>query len=103
MTFPFRENRSMRDRRRTDRRQPLPDATTHIGRGTIGESQSPKSLWDALDVARYLKVSRNWVYLQADAGRLPSVRIGGLRRFDPDKIRAFGAGEIVRSPVEKRK
>ncbi len=35
------------------------------------------------------KVSRNWVYQQADAGRLPSVRIGGVRRFDPVKIRAL--------------
>jgi excisionase family DNA binding protein len=47
------------------------------------------ALWDALDVARYLKVSRNWVYQQADAGRLPSIRIAGVRRFDPSKIRAL--------------
>ena len=52
-----------------------------------------KTLWDAIDVSRYLKVSRNWVYQQADAGTLPSIRMGGLRRFDPDKIRAFGSGE----------
>ena len=48
-----------------------------------------EALWDARDVARYLKVSRNWVYQQADAGRLPSVRIAGVRRFDPAKIRAL--------------
>jgi excisionase family DNA binding protein len=48
-----------------------------------------EALWDAREVARYLKVSRNWVYQQADAGRLPSVRIGGVRRFDPAKIRAL--------------
>ena len=28
-------------------------------------------VWDALDVARFLKVSRSWVYQQAEAGLLP--------------------------------
>jgi excisionase family DNA binding protein len=46
-------------------------------------------LWDAKDVAAFLKVSRSWVYLHAEAGTLPSVRIGGLRRFLPEQIRAF--------------
>jgi excisionase family DNA binding protein len=46
-------------------------------------------LWDANDVARYLKVSRSWVYHRAEAGQLPHRRIGGLLRFDADAIRAF--------------
>jgi predicted DNA-binding transcriptional regulator AlpA len=46
-------------------------------------------LWDAADVARFLKVSRSWVYREASAGRLPSVRVLGLRRFDPAVIRAL--------------
>jgi excisionase family DNA binding protein len=48
-----------------------------------------EALWDANDVARYLKVSRSWVYQRAEAGRLPYVRVGGLLRFDPESIRAF--------------
>jgi excisionase family DNA binding protein len=28
------------------------------------------------DVARYLKVSRSWVYQRAEAGQLPCVRVG---------------------------
>ncbi len=51
------------------------------------------ALWTAVDVATYLKVSRSWVYLHAEDGTLPSVRIGGLRRFIPDHIRAFARGE----------
>ena len=50
-------------------------------------------LWDARDVATYLKASRSWVYLHAEDGTLPSVRIGGLRRFVPDQIRAFALSD----------
>jgi excisionase family DNA binding protein len=55
-----------------------------------------RGLWSAQDVARFLGVHRNWVYLQAEAGSLPCVRVGGLVRFDPEVIRAIGRGEQVR-------
>ena len=42
--------------------------------------RSSANLWDAQDVARYLKVSRSWVYQRAEAGLLPCVRVGGLLR-----------------------
>jgi len=46
------------------------------------------TLWDATDVARYLKVSRSWVYHRAEAGLLPYLRVGALLRFEPRAIRA---------------
>jgi excisionase family DNA binding protein len=46
-------------------------------------------LWDSNDVARYLKVSRSWVYHRAEAGQLPHLRVGGLLRFDAEVVRAF--------------
>jgi len=46
-------------------------------------------LWTAAEVARYLKTSRSWVYQATASGRLPSVRVGHLRRFDPVKIRTW--------------
>ena len=52
-----------------------------------------ESVWDALDVARFLKVSRSWVYQQAEAGLLPHRRVGGLLRFDPRAIQAWFRGE----------
>jgi excisionase family DNA binding protein len=52
-------------------------------------------LWDANDVARYLKVSRSWVYHRAEAGLLPLRRIGGLLRFDPAAIRAYAQNDGV--------
>ncbi len=55
---------------------------------------SAPRLWDANDVARYLRVSRSWVYHRVDAGQLPSLRVGGLVRFDPDVVQAFARGEV---------
>lgn len=47
-------------------------------------------LWDAKDVAAFLKVSRATVYRMKDAGRIPFVRVfGSLVRFDPEAIRAL--------------
>jgi excisionase family DNA binding protein len=52
-------------------------------------------LWNTNDVARYLRVSRSWVYHRAEAGLLPLRRVGGLLRFDPAAIRAFATGEAT--------
>lgn len=56
-------------------------------------AEQDHSLWDARDVAAYLKSSRSWVYQKAEAGQLPCLRIGGLLRFDPAAIRAYARGE----------
>ena len=45
--------------------------------------------WDVHDVAKYLKASESWVYLQASKGALPCRKLGGLRRFKPNEVRAF--------------
>ena len=36
----------------------------------------PEGLWDARDVGKYLKASRSWVYHEAQAGRLPCIKLG---------------------------
>ena len=56
-------------------------------------------LWDANDTARYLKVSRSWVYQRAESGELPCLHVGGLIRFDPATVRAFARGEIKPTKV----
>jgi excisionase family DNA binding protein len=40
-------------------------------------------------VAELLGVHENWVYDQAASGELPSYKIGGTRRFDPDELRGW--------------
>lgn len=69
----------------------VPTAPQGGSRGSGGDGMGTiyEALWTALQVARYLGCSRSWVYLHAEDGTLPSVRIGGLRRFVPAEIRAF--------------
>lgn len=57
------------------------------GVSAAGQREADEALWDAADVAKYLKVSRSWVYHRAEAGLLPCIRVGGLLRFDPVAIR----------------
>ena len=52
-------------------------------------------LWDAKDVAAFLRVSRSWVYHRSEAGLLPCLRIGSLLRFDPEVIRRIARGEAT--------
>lgn len=55
---------------------------------------STEPLWTWREVADYLRASRSWVYKAAEAGTLPSLRIGGLLRFDPAAVKAFARGEV---------
>lgn len=64
-------------------------AATSSGQGIMTTLQETDRLWDARDVARYLNVSRSWVYQHAEDGTLPSLHIGAMLRFDPEAIRTF--------------
>jgi predicted DNA-binding transcriptional regulator AlpA len=55
----------------------------------------PEGLWDATQVAAFLKCSKSWVYDAEAAGRLPSLHIGGMLRFDPRAIRDLAHGTIA--------
>lgn len=61
------------------------------------DDNSSDRLWDANDVARFLKVSRSWVYHRAESGELPYLKIGALLRFDPQAIHAFARGESTQA------
>jgi excisionase family DNA binding protein len=62
------------------------------GDGLSGDLEA-EPLWTAKDVANFLRVSRSWVYHRAEAGDLPYLQIGGLVRFEPERIRAYARGE----------
>jgi excisionase family DNA binding protein len=51
-----------------------------------------ESMMTARQVAELLGVHENWVYDQAACGELPSYKIGGTRRFDPDELDGWIAG-----------
>lgn len=61
--------------------------------------QAIEPLWTAGDVRDFLKVSLSWVYLRAASGELPGRRIGGLWRFEGEKVRAYARGETSRPVV----
>ena len=61
--------------------------------------ESRDELWDANGVARYLKVSRSWVYQHAESGELPCLHVGSLVRFDPDAVRAYARCDTKPSKV----
>jgi excisionase family DNA binding protein len=65
-----------------------------------------ESMMTARQVAELLGVHENWVYDQAVSGGLPSYKIGGTRRFDPDELREWIAGhrepENGRQPRRRR-
>ena len=65
-----------------------------MGPAELENSARSDTLWDANDVASYLKASRSWVYQRAEAGLLPCLRIGGLLRFDPAVVQAWARGDI---------
>ena len=48
-----------------------------------------EALWNAIEVAKYLSVSRSWVYQRSNSGELPCIRFMGHVRFDPVEIRNF--------------
>jgi predicted DNA-binding transcriptional regulator AlpA len=56
---------------------------------TVEDQPDDSRLWDASDVARYIGASRSWVYHQAEAGRLPCIRVLGFLRFHPQAVRDF--------------
>ena len=52
-------------------------------------SGSGESLWTVAEVARFLSMSRQWVYKHAELGALPCVRFGASLRFQPSEIRRY--------------
>jgi excisionase family DNA binding protein len=48
-----------------------------------------ESMMTVRQVAELLGVHENWVYDQAANGELPSYKLGGTRRFDPDELRGW--------------
>ena len=46
-------------------------------------------LWDANQAAKFMGVSRSWIYQRVEAGLLPHIRVGSLVRFEPEALRKF--------------
>jgi excisionase family DNA binding protein len=62
-------------------------------------TDAERGLWDAVQVARFLRVSRSWVYQRAESGLLPCRHVGGLLRFEAEAIREYAHTGKVPEPV----
>lgn len=49
----------------------------------------PPRLLDVDGLAQVLGRSRDWIYDEVEAGRLPAIRVGRFLRFDPSDIAAW--------------
>jgi excisionase family DNA binding protein len=65
----------------------------------MDERRAEWELWTWREVARALKASRSWVYAAAERGELPSLRVAGLLRFDPNAVRQFAVKQNPRGSV----
>lgn len=48
-----------------------------------------EDLWDAADVAEFLKVDKETVYRWVKARDLPHIKLGRLTRFVPESVRTW--------------
>lgn len=48
-------------------------------------------LWTVAETARFLSMSKQWVYKHAELGTLPCIRMGAALRFRPEAIRRYVA------------
>jgi excisionase family DNA binding protein len=57
------------------------------GGATIGSTiRSRPTAWSADEFAELIDISKQHIYKLAKAGRMPSYRIGGAVRFDPQEL-----------------
>jgi excisionase family DNA binding protein len=69
-----------------------------------GASMSPKlvqqesTLWTAAEAARYLKMSKKWVYRKALADEIPCHRFGSRVRFVPSELESWVAAGAPQTP-----
>lgn len=57
------------------------------------EDPAEDTLWTVADAARYLRISKSWVYQGVAAGRIPHLKIGALVRFHPESFKAWCRGD----------
>jgi excisionase family DNA binding protein len=46
-------------------------------------------LWTVDETARYLNMSKNWVYRRTEAGEIPHGKFGRVIRYSPQRIREY--------------
>lgn len=70
---------------------------------TVEEILASDRLWNVGEAARFLGMSKSWVYKAAEVGTLPVVMIGARVRFDPEQLKVYvrscSRGPVGQTPV----
>lgn len=77
-------------------------ATANPAATASSAAQIEEGLWNAEQVAAYLKCSESKIYKAAEAGTLPCVRDGRSLRFEPEAIRAYVRGRAKLASAARR-
>lgn len=56
-------------------------------------NDAPEDLWDVRRTARYLGMSKSWVYEQVESGSIPHIKLGSRVKFDPAAVRRWATGQ----------
>lgn len=70
----------------------------------------PEPLWTVEETARYLNMSKSWVYRHTENGEIPHAKFGRITRYSPARIRQYQeelhtvaqGGNVVRLPTRRR-
>lgn len=55
------------------------------------ETPENEPLWTVDETAKFLNMSKNWVYRRTEAGEIPHGKFGRVIRYSPARIREYAA------------
>ena len=56
---------------------------------TLNPTSGPEKLWNAKKVAEVLGEKERWVYQQAKAKKIPSIKLGKYWKFSPSQLQKW--------------
>lgn len=69
-----------------------------------------ESLWTVAETAKYLNMSKSWVYRHTESGDIPHAKLGGVIRYSPARIRQYAeqlhalaqSSNVIKLPTRRR-
>ena len=70
------------------------------------DAPKDETLWTVLETARYLQMSKSWVYRRTESGEIPHAKLGGVIRYLLARVREYAerlacpapSGNVIRMP-----
>jgi excisionase family DNA binding protein len=55
------------------------------------DERNNEPLWTVEETAKFLNMSKNWVYRRTESGEIPHGKLGRVIRYSPARIREYAA------------